>query len=102
MEMLHRGLRVQRQHRVLEFVRAERRDHVGGDQHEQISDRDLASPDVRLQTARWQATLTMGIGQGGEAGLADKVGLGGAHRRHVHLVAAHDGQADPDRAVAIG
>ena len=41
----------------------------------------------------------MRVGQGRQAGLADQVGLGRADRRDVQLVAADDGDPDPDRAV---
>ena len=101
-EMLHRRLRVERDHRVLELVGSELGDDVGRDQDERVADRDLAAPDLRLQPVRGQAALAMGIGQRREPGLADEVGLGRPDRRHVHLVATDDGDADADRPVVVG
>ena len=101
-QVLHRRLRVERQHRVLELVGPEARDDVGRDEHERVADRDLAAPDVGLQAARGQAALAVGVGQRREAGLADQVGLRGPHGRHVHLVAADHRDPDADRPVAVG
>ncbi len=101
-EMLHRRLRVERQHRVLELVRPELGDDVGRHQDERIADRDLAAPDLRLDRARRQAALAMRIRQGRQACLADQVGLGRPDRRDVHLAAADDRDADADRPVAVG
>ena len=74
----------------------------GRDEHERVADRDLAAPDVRLELARRQAALAVRVGQRRQARLADQVGLGRADGRHVHLVAADDGDRDADRAVAVG
>ena len=101
-EVLHRRLRVERQHRVLELVGAELGDDVGRDEDERVADRDLAAPDVRLELARGQAALAVRVGQGRQARLADQVGLGRPDRRDVHLAAADDGHADADRPVAVG
>ena len=101
-EVLHRRLRVERQHRVLELVGAELGDDVGRDEDERVADRDLAAPDVGLQVTRRQAAFTVRVGQRREAGLADQVGLGRPDRRHVHLAAADHGHADPDRPVPVG
>ena len=81
---------------------AELGDDVRRHEHERVADRDLAPPDVRLEGAGGQAALAMRVGQGRQARLADQVGLGRPDRRHVHLVAADDRHADPDRAVAVG
>ena len=50
-KVLHRRLRVEGEHGVLEPVRTELGDDVGRDEHERITDRDLAPPDVRLELA---------------------------------------------------
>ena len=99
-EVLHRRLRVEREHRVLELVRAELGHDVRRDEHQRVADRDLAAPDVRLELARRQAALAVRVGQRREPGLADQVGLGGPDGRHVHLVAADDGHGHADRPVA--
>jgi hypothetical protein len=70
-------------------------------QDERVADRDLAAPDIRLQGAGRQSALAMRIGQRGQTRLADEVGLGRANGRDVHLAAADDGHADPDRPVAV-
>jgi hypothetical protein len=62
-EVLHRRLGVERDHRVLELVRPEPGHDVRGDEDQRITDADLAAPDVRLELARREATLAVGIGQ---------------------------------------
>jgi hypothetical protein len=89
------------QHRVLELVGAELGDDVGRHEHERVADRDLAAPNVRLERRRRQPALAMRIGQGRQPGLANQIGLGRADGGHVHLAAAHDGHANPDRPVAV-
>ena len=101
-EVLHRGLRMERQHRVLELVGPELGDDVRRDEDERITDRDLAAPDVRLEVGRRETALPVRVGQRGQAGLADQVRLRGSDRRDVHLVAADHGHAHPDRPVAVG
>ena len=96
-EVLHRGLRMERDHRVLELVRPEPGDDVRRDQDERVADRELAAPDVGLEVGGRQAALAMRVGQRREPGLADQVGLGRADRRDVQLVAADDRDADADR-----
>ncbi len=98
-EVLHRGLGMERDHRVLQLVGAEPGHDVRRDEHQRVTDRDLAAPDLGFQAAGRQAALAMRVGQGREAGLADEVGLGRPDRRHVHLVATHDTDADADRPV---
>ncbi len=44
----------------------------------------------------------MWIGQRRETGLTDQIRLRRAHRRDIHLVAAHDAHADADRSIALG
>ena len=97
--MLHRGLRMERHHRVLQLVRAEAAHDVRRDENERIADGDLAPPHVGLEVLGRQAPLAMRVGQRREARLADEVGLGRPDRCDVQLVAADDGHADPDRPV---
>ena len=98
-EVLHRRLRVERDHRVLELVGRRAGHDVRRDEDERVADRDLAAPDVGLEVARRQAALAVRVRQRRQPGLADQVGLGRADRRDVQLVAADDRDADPDRAV---
>ena len=98
-EVLHRRLRMERDHRVLELIRTEPAHHVRRDQDERVADRDLAAPDVGLQIAGRQAPLAVRVGQGREAGLADEVRLRRPDRGHVQLVGPDDGDPDPDRPV---
>ena len=98
-EVLHRGLGMERDHRVLQLVGAEPGHDVRRDEHQRVTDRDLAAPDLGLQAVGRQAALAMRVGQRRETGLADEVGLGRPDRRHVHLVATDDPDPDPDRPV---
>jgi hypothetical protein len=100
-EVLHRGLRMKRDHRVLQLIGPEPGHHVRRDEHERIAHRDLAAPDVRLEAGRREAALAVRIGQRGQASLPDEVGLGRSDRRHVHLVATDNGDPDPDRTVVV-
>ncbi len=99
-EVLHRGLRVERQHGVLELLGAEARDDVRAHQHERVAEGDLAAPHVGLELPGRQAAFAVRVGQRREARLADEVCLRRADRRDVHLAAADDRDADADRAVA--
>ena len=100
-EVLHRGLRMEREHRVLELVGSQAGDDVGRDQRQGVADRDLAAPDVWLQAAGRQPSLAMRIGQGREASLTDQERLSRPDGRHVGLVPTHDREADADRTVAV-
>ena len=101
MEMLHRGLRMERDHRVLELVGADPGHDVRRDEDEAVADGDFAAPDVGLQVAGREAALAVRIGERRESRLADQVRLCGADRRDVQLVVADDGDPDPDRAVVV-
>ena len=92
MEVLHRRLRMEGDHRVLELVGAEPADEVRRGEDERIADRDLAPPDVRLELGGRQAALAVRIGQRRQPGLADEVGLGRTDGHDVQLVAPDDGR----------
>jgi len=83
MEVLHRRLRVERDHGVLQLVRPELRHDVRRDEDERVADGDLAAPDVGLQVVRRETALAMRIGKGRQPRLADEVGLGRADRPDV-------------------
>jgi hypothetical protein len=100
-EVLHRRLRMERDHRVLELVGADPGHHVRRDQHEAVADGDLAAPDVGLQVAGREAALAVRIRERRQPSLADQVGLGRADRRDVELVVPDDRDPDPDRAVVV-
>jgi hypothetical protein len=93
---------VEGQHRVLELVGPEPSDDVRRHEDQRIADRDLAAPHVGLEAARRQSSLAVRVGQRREPRLADEIGLGRPDRGDIHLVAADNGQANPDRAVALG
>ena len=100
-EMLHRRLRVERDHRVLELVRAEPGDQVRRGEDDRVADRHLAAPDVRLDLGGGQPAVPVRVGQGRQTRLPDEVGLGRADRDDVQLVAPDDGHGHPDRAVRL-
>ena len=62
---------------------------------------ELAAPDLGLEVLDRQAAIAVGVGQGGQAGLADQVRLGRADRRHVQLAAADHGHRDADRPAVV-
>ena len=97
-QVLDRGLGVERDQRVLEGVGADAGDDVRGDEAERVADVELAAPDLGHELRGGQAALAVGVRQGRQAGLADQVGLGGADGRDVQLAAPDHGDRDADRA----
>ena len=67
------------------------------DEAQRVADRELAAPDLRLEGLHGQAAVAVGVGQRGQPGLADEVGLGRPDGRDVQLATADDGHRDADR-----
>jgi hypothetical protein len=98
MQVLHGRLGVERHHGVLELVRAQLRGHVGRHQDERVANGDLAAPHDRRGVLHRQAVPAAGVRERHQVRLSNQVGLRGAGRHDVELVAADHGDADADRA----
>ena len=100
-ELLGRRLGVEGDERVLERIRPEGGDDVRGHQHELVADVDIAAPDIGLDLVRWEAPVPVRVGQRRQSCASAEVCLGRAHRAHVQLVVADDGDAHADRARGV-
>ena len=101
-EVLERGLRVERDESVLEFLRPQAGDDVGRDEHELVADGELAAPDVRFQLRCRKAALAVRVRQRGEPGAPAEVRLRWADGCHVQLVVSDDRDRHADRGVPLG
>ena len=97
MNLLHRRLGVERDDRVLELAGPEGARDVRGDEDQGVAGGDLASPDIGGRVVVGKSVLAVRVREGQEVRLADEVGLDGAGGDDVELIAADDGDADPDR-----